>query len=103
MTLRDLPTPITYADAQGYALAFTPALAARLTEIHAEYGSPNCTPVPRLLTDGRLMLSADILSEIGQGGLLEAMWQHCDQQAVMDGVEVLPIADALALLPPDTP
>jgi hypothetical protein len=99
MTLRELPLPITYADAQGYALAFSPSMAQRLAEIHAEYGSPNCVPWPRLLTDGRLMLSADILTEIGPGGLLESMWANCDQQAVMDGVEVLPIAEALALLP----
>jgi hypothetical protein len=100
MTLRDLTLPISYTDAKGYALVFAPALAVGLARVHGEYGSPNCVPVPRPLTDGRLMLSADILTEIGPGGLLENMWTHCDQDAVLDGVEVLPMADALALLPP---
>lgn len=99
MLLRDLPLPISYADAQGYALVFDAPLALRLAEIHAEHGNPNCVPVPRLLTDGRLMLCADILTEIGTGGLLESMWENCDQQVVLDSVEVMPMAEAVALLP----
>jgi hypothetical protein len=99
MLLRDLPLPISYADAQGYALVFDSPLAMRLAEIHAEHGSSNCVPVPRPLQDGRLMLAADILTEIGPGGLLESMWANCDQQAVLDSVQVMPKAEAVASLP----
>lgn len=99
MTLSDLTLPISYEAAKGYALVFTPQLAARLAELHAAHGSRNCVPMPRTLTDGRLMLSADVLTEIEPGGLLHAMWAAADQQVLGQAVEVMPWADALALLP----
>ena len=103
MTLADLSLPISYDDARGYALVFTPTLAGRLAELHGLYGSSKCRPVPRQLTDGRLMLSADVLTEIERGGLLYAMWQAADQQVLGASVEVIAWADAVALLPPDPP
>lgn len=101
MTLADLPLPISYADAQGYALVFTPALAQRLAQMHAQYGDNRCVPMPRALADGRLMLAADILTEIEPGGLLHAMWEAADKTVLLPAVEVLPMAEALALLPPE--
>ena len=101
MTLSDLTLPISDADAKGYALVFTPALAGRLAQLHAEHGSTNCVPVPMLLTDGRLMLCGDVLTEIAPGGLLHAMWEAADQQVLGQAVEVMPWADAVALLPAD--
>lgn len=103
MKLADLTPPISYADARGLALVFTPQLAARLAELHTEYGSTNCVPVPSTLTDGRLMLCADVLTEIAPGGLLEAMWAAADKQVLGQAVEVLPWSEAVALLPPDPP
>lgn len=101
MTLGDLTLPISYAEARQYALVFTPALAGRLAELHAIHGTNKCVPVPRTLTDGRLMLSADVLTEIEPGGLLHAMWQAADRAILNAQVEVLLWADAVALLPPD--
>jgi hypothetical protein len=103
MKLSDLTLPIPYADARALALVFTPQLAGRLAELHAEHGSPNCVPVPRTLTDGRLMLCGDILTEIEPGGLLHAMWEAADKTVLGQAVEVMPWADAVALLPPDEP
>lgn len=103
MTLSDLTLPISYADARGYALVFTPQLAGRLAQLHALYGSTNCVPMPRVLTDGRLMLSADVLTEVMPGGLLHAMWAHADQAALLASVEVIPWGEAVAMLPPDPP
>lgn len=103
MTLGDLALPISYDDAKGYALVFTPAIAARLAEIHAEHGSDKCRPVPRMMTDGRLMLSADVLTEVMPGGLLHAMWDAADKSVLAQAVNVMPWADAVALLPPDPP
>lgn len=100
MTLGDLNLPISYEDARQFALVFMPALAGRLAELHAEHGSDKCRPVPRVLTDGRLMLSADVLTEVGPGGLLEAMWAAADKEVLGQAVEVMPWADAVALLPP---
>jgi hypothetical protein len=99
VTLSDLTIPISYADAKGYALVFTPQLAGRLAELHAEHGSPNCVPVPRVLTDGRLMLCGDILTEVMPGGLLAGMWAAADQAVLLPNVTVIPWADAVALLP----
>ena len=101
MKLSDLTLPISYADAKALALVFTPQLAARLAELHGQHGSTNCVPVPRTLTDGRLMLCADVLTEIEPGGLLHAMWQAADQAVLGASVEVIPWADAVALLPAD--
>lgn len=101
MTLADLTLPITYEDAQAFALVFSPELAVGLAELHAVYGSPNCVPTPRVLTDGRLMLTADILTEVMPGGLLADMWQRIDHETVDPQVEVLPLAEAIALLPDD--
>ena len=101
MTLGDLTLPISYADARQYALVFDVALAQRLAEIHAEHGSDKCRPVPRQMVDGRLMLSADVLTEVGPGGLLHAMWEAADKAILAQAVEVMPWADAVALLPAD--
>jgi hypothetical protein len=103
MTLADLTLPISDADAKGYALVFSPALAQRLAELHAQYGSSNCVPMPRVLTDGRLMLCGDILTEVMPGGLLHAMWAAADQAVLLPSVEVIPWQDAVAMLPPDPP
>jgi hypothetical protein len=101
MTLADLTLPIAYEDAKQYSLVFTPALAGRLAELHAIHGSQKCVPVPRSLTDGRLMLSADVLTEVTPGGMLHAMWKAADKAVLLASVEVIPWADAVALLPAD--
>ena len=99
MTLGDLTLPLPIESARGYAMVFTTQLAQRLAELHAQHGSPNCVPVPRVLADGRLMLCADLLTEVMPGGLLHAMWEAADKAVLLPAVEVVPIADAVALLP----
>jgi len=101
MMLADVTFPVGYEWGCTHALLFTPALAGRLAQLHAEHGSQKCVPVPLVLTDGRLMLTADILTECEPGGLLHAMWQAADKAVLNASVEVLPWADAVALLPPD--
>ena len=99
MTLADVSLPVTYEWGRAHALLFAPQLAARLAEIHAAYGSQKCVPMPATLTDGRLMLSADILTEVMPGGMLHAMWVHADQSVLLPSVEVVPIEEAMALMP----
>jgi hypothetical protein len=99
MTLSDITLPVTYEWGQQHALLFSPQLAARLAELHAEYGRPDCIAMPVTLTDGRLMLSADILTAIEPGGWLHEMWQHADKEVLLPAVEVVPIAEAVAMLP----
>lgn len=99
MTLQDITLPVTYEWGRQHALLFSPALAARLAELHAEYGRPDCIAMPVPLTDGRLMLSADILTAVEPGGWLHEMWVHADKAVLLPAVEVVPIADAIALMP----
>lgn len=101
MKLADLTLPIDYATARGLALVFSPALAGRLAQLHAVHGSPNCVPVPQIATDGRLILCADVLTEVEPGGLLHSMWQAADQSVLGREVTVIPWADAVALLQPE--
>ena len=101
MTLGDFTLPISYEEARQWALVFDGELAQRLAEIHAEHGSNKCRPMPSVMTDGRLMLCADLLTEVMPGGLLHAMWEAADKAVLNASVEVMPWADAVALLPPD--
>jgi hypothetical protein len=103
MLLRELSLPISDADARGLALVFSPALAARLGQLHAAYGSSNCVPVPSPLTDGRLMLCADVLTEVRAGGLLHAMWANADQEVLGQSVQVIPWSEAVAMMPEPEP
>jgi hypothetical protein len=103
MLLRDLSMPISEAEARGLALVFAPALAARLGQLHTAYGSTNCVPVPSPLIDGRLMLCADVLTEVRQGGLLAAMWGNADQSVLGASVEVISWAEAVAMMPTPEP
>lgn len=103
MTLAELTLPLNLGAARSLALVFTPQLAGRLAKLHAQYGSRNCVPVPIMLADGRLLLGADLLTEIEPGGLLHAMWEHADKEVLGREVEVLPWAEAVSLLPPQPP
>ena len=103
MLLRDLSLPITDTEARGLALVFAPALAVRLGQLHDAHGSSNCVPVPSPLVDGRLMLGADVLTEVKPGGLLAAMWSAADQTVLGAAVQVMPWADAVAMLPEPEP
>ena len=100
MLLSDLTLPISYDWGREHALLFSPVLAQRLAELHAQYGRPDCIAMPVALADGRLMLSAAILTAIEPGGWLHEMWIHADKAVLLPSVEVVPIAEALALMPP---
>jgi len=105
MTLEDIELPVDYQWGITHALLFDVSLAQRLVELHADHGRPDCRATTRLLTDGRLMLTADILTAIEPGGYLHAMWEAADKAILLPAVEVVPLAEALALLPaePITP
>lgn len=103
MTLADIALPITYEWGVQNALLFSPALAQRLAELHSQYGRPDCIAMPVPLTDGRLMLTADILTATEPGGWLHEMWIHADMEVLLPRVEVIPWAEALALLPAESP
>ena len=99
MLLAEVTLPLPVESARALALVFSPALAARLGQLHAAYGSTNCVPMPSPLVDGRLMLCADVLTEVMPGGLLAAMWSAADQSALKASVEVIPWGEAVAMMP----
>ena len=98
MTLADLlplvPT-MTANDAKALALVFGQAGYDALQQ--AQPGGQN-RAAPVQLTDGRWMLCADLLTEIHPGGLYAAAFARLPQDA-FDQVEVMPWADAVALVP----
>jgi len=102
MTLSDITLPVTYEWGIAYALVFAEDLAVRLAEVQAEHGDPRHIPSPRLLTDGRYMLTADILTECVPGGLVYGGFSNLDASR-FDEIAVMPIADAVALLPEPDP
>jgi hypothetical protein len=98
MTLADITLPVSYEWGVAHALVFDVSLAQRLAEVQAQHGDPRHVPAPRTLTDGRYMLTADILTECVPGGLVYGGFSQLDAGR-FDEIEVLPLAEALALLP----
>ena len=98
MTLADVTLPVSYEWGVAHALLFDVALARRLAEVQATHGDPRHMPNPRLLTDGRFMLAADILTECLPGGLVYGGFSHLDA-ARFDEIAVVTMAEAVALLP----
>lgn len=100
MTLADLlanPRPIE--ELRALALVFSASMRQRLIDVQSQYGNPQFGADPAgPLTDGRYYHCADILSEVGPGGIYAAGFAHLDSSR-FDEIEVLPLADALALLP----
>jgi len=99
MTLADIITqPVSYETAKGLAIVLTPDQAATLGAIQAQYGNPRHVASPVDLTDGRKMLCADLLTEIGPGGLYAQGFAHLPVE-LFPLVEVIPMSQVLPLLP----
>jgi len=99
MTLADIITqPISYAAAKDLALVFSPELAEQLAAVQSEYGNPRHVASPVDLVDGRKMLCADLLTEVGPGGLYSSGFAHLPAE-LFPSVEVLPMSQVLPLLP----
>jgi hypothetical protein len=99
MTLADLITqPVSYETAKDLALVFSPELAAQLAAVQSEHGNPRHVASPVDLVNGRKMLCADLLTEIGPGGLYSGGFAHLPAE-LFPSVEVLPMSEVLPLLP----
>lgn len=102
MLLSDLTLPMPYADCKDLALVYSYEVAVTLYQVQEEHGDPRHVPAGRQLTDGRWMLCGDILSEVGEGGILAGGFAYITPE-MMAEIEVVPLADALALIPPEEP
>jgi hypothetical protein len=100
MTLAEfLATPLPdTATLQTLAIVFDTALAQRLAEVQGEHGDPRHVPNALLLTDGRYMLTGDILIACQPGGVVHGGFSHLDASR-FDEIDVIALADAVALLP----
>jgi hypothetical protein len=99
MTLADLiQQPVSYETAKDLALVFSPELAAQLAAVQSEHGNPRHVASPVDLVDGRKMLCADLLTEVGPGGLYSGGFAHLPAE-LFPSVEVLPMSEVLPLLP----
>ena len=103
MTLADLiQQPMSYDTAKNLALVFSPELAAQLAAVQSEHGNPRHVASPVDLVDGRKMLCADLLTEIGPGGLYSGGFAHLPAE-LFPLVEVLPMSAVLPLIPQPDP
>ncbi len=98
MWLSDLTLPLPYADCKDLALVYPYEVAVALYGVQEDHGDPRHVPAGRQLTDGRWFLCGDVLSEVGEGGILSQAFGYITPE-MMGGVEVVAIAEALALLP----
>ena len=102
MTLAQLLTADIDTQRQ-YALVFGAPLATVLRQRWEQFGTTNLVPTPSLLTDGRYMLGADILSEVSEQvdskRLLARMWRNSNRAVIAAGITIIPWAEAVALLP----
>jgi hypothetical protein len=102
MTFADLlpRLPLSPQEGQTYGLVFSAALAQRLKDIQAEHPQ-QFVVVPMPMIDGRFYVWGGILSEV-PNGLYAVPFSFLDSSK-FDQIEVMPIADAVALLPPQQP
>ena len=102
MTLADLTLPLPYDDCKDLALVYDYATAAEWYAIQEEHGDPRHVAGGQQLTDGRWMMGGHLLSELHEGGILAWALPHLTPEW-MANVEIIPLAEALALLPVTPP
>lgn len=100
MTLSDISLPVSYESVRGRWLVFNAALAQRLLEVQEQYGNPRHVPNLIPLSDGRLALNADILTECVPGGIMWAGFSHLDASRFNE-IEVVEAGELVDLVPPD--
>ena len=102
MTLADLTLPLPYDECKDLALVYDYATAAEWYTIQQEHGDPRHVAGGQQLTDGRWMMGGHLLSELYPGGIIGWAVEYLTPE-FMAAVEIIPLADALALLPPEAP
>ena len=86
------------ADYKAHALLLPLETVQAMQAAQDAVGSERHKVQPVATTDGRWLVSADILPELAPGGIFAAAMEHFDGTH-LSGVEVVPWADGVALLP----
>ena len=86
------------ADYKNHALILDAAAVQAMQEAQEQVGSERHKVRPVETTDGRYLVSADIIPELAAGGIFKPAMAHFDGSALA-GVEVMSWSDGVALLP----
>jgi hypothetical protein len=97
VTLADLTLPLPYAECRDLALVYSYDIAVTLYGVQQEHGDPRHVPVGLPLTDGRWMMCGDVLSEVGEGGILAQAFSYMTPE-IMAQVEVVPMSEVAGLV-----
>ncbi len=102
MFLSEMALPSPYGECRDLALVYPYEVAVALYGVQEEHGDPRHVPVGRQLTDGRWIMCGDVLSEVGEGGILAQAFSYITQE-MMASVKVVPMSEVEWLLPtPET-
>jgi hypothetical protein len=97
MLLSGLTLPLPYAECKDLALVYPYEVAVTLYGVQQEHGDPRHVPVGLPLTDGRWMMCGDVLSEVGEGGILAQAFAYMTPE-IMAQVEVVPMSEVAGLV-----
>ena len=86
------------ADYKNHALILDSAAVQAMQSAQEQVESKCHKVQPVETTDGRYLISADIIPELAAGGIFEPAMSYLDGSA-LSGVEVMSWADGFALLP----
>ena len=102
MILSELTLPMPYEECKDLAIVYPYEVAALWYTTQEQHGDPRHVGVGRQLTDGRWMMSGDVLSELCPGGIMGWAMPHLTPE-IMAQIEVVAMSEAVALLPPESP
>ena len=83
---------------KNHALILDLAAVQAMQSAHEQVGSKRHKVQPVETTDGRYLISADIIPELAAGGIFEPAMAYFDGSA-LSGVEVMSWSEGIALLP----
>ena len=99
MTLKDIELPVDVDWSRNQTLIFSSEIAQRINEIQSTISNSFYRLEPKLLSDGRYMVSAFILTECIPGGFLYPAFSMLDHNRFHE-IEIIPLSEALSLFPP---
>ena len=102
MTLSELTLPVPYGECKHLAMVYPYAVAVLWYTIQQEHGDPRHVATAQQLTDGRWMLGGHLLSELYPGGIIGWAVEYLTPE-IMAQIEVVPLSEAVALLPSISP
>jgi len=102
MLLSELTLPVPYAECKDLAIVYSYEVAVAWYTIQKEHGDPRHVGVGLPLSDGRWMMFGEILSEMYPGGIIGWAVEYLTPE-IMSQIDVIPLSEAVALLPDTNP